>query len=130
MAEQYSTTTRNRFRDAYAAALPAGTVLQYRSGAPAGVGNAAGGTLISEMTLPVSPYTLGAGVLTKNGTWEDASADNAGTIGHYRKINGADIAEGTVTATGGGGDATVDNPVVAVGQKVITTTWTRTAYGA
>ena len=127
---QYSTTTRNRIRDAYVAAFPEGAVLQYRSGPPAGVTEAASGTLIAEMTLPASPFTLTDGEVTRNGTWEDPTANAAGTIGHYRLTNGSDIEEGTVTAPGGGGDATVDNPVVALGQRIITTTWTRTAPGA
>lgn len=130
MTVQLSTTTRNRFRDAYVAAFPAGATLQIRTGSPAGVGNAAGGTLLAEITLPTSPFTSGTGQVTKNNTWEDASADATGVAAHYRLVNGSDIEEGTITATGGGGDLTLDNTSLATGQQFTITGWTRTMPAA
>lgn len=130
MTIQHSTTTRNRMRDAYVAAFPAGATLDIRSGAPAGVGGAAGGTLLASITLPATPLTSGTGQVTLNGTWQDASANNSGTAGHYRLTNGSDIEEGTVTATGGGGDLTLDNTSITSGQQVTITSWTRTMPAA
>jgi len=130
MAIQHSTTTRNRFRDAYVAAFPASASLVIRSGAPAGVANSAGGTALATITLPATPLTSGTGAVTLNGTWTDASADATGTAGHYRLTNGSDIEEGTVTATGGGGDLTLDNVSIASGQIVTISTWTRTMPAA
>jgi hypothetical protein len=130
MPIQLSTPTRNRFRDAYLAAFPAGSLLQIRSGNPAGVANAAGGTLLAEITLPTTPFTSGTGQVALNGTWQDASANATGTAGHYRFVNGTDIEEGTVTATGGGGDVTLDNVNIAVAQVVTVTSWTRAMPGA
>jgi hypothetical protein len=79
-----------------------------------GVGATAdSGTVLATLTLP-SDWMAGAssGSKAKSGTWEDASADAAGTAAHYR-IYASDGTtahlQGTVTATGGGGDLTVDN---------------------
>lgn len=130
MAIQQSTVTRNRFRDAFSSAFPATATLDLRSGAQAGVGGAATGTLLATITLPASPYTAGVGQLTKNGTWSNTAAA-AGTIGHYRLTSGTDIEEGSVTATGGGGDLTVDTITVsAIGQTITVNTFTFTVPGA
>jgi hypothetical protein len=130
MAIQHSTTTRNRFRDAYVTAFPAGATLVIRTGSPAGVGNSAGGSALATITLPSTPLTSGTGEVTLSGTWQDTSADATGTAGHYRLTNGSDIEEGTVTATGGGGDLTLDNVSIAIGQAVTITSWTRTMPAA
>jgi hypothetical protein len=129
MAIQHSTATRNRLRDAYVAAFPASASLVIRTGAPAGVGNAATGTVLATITLPATPFTSGTGAVTLNGTWS-ASASGTGTAAHYRMTNGTDIEEGTVTATGGGGDLTLDNTSIASGQTVTITSWTRTMPAA
>ncbi|MCO4101067.1 MAG: hypothetical protein HEQ38_17070 [Gemmatimonas sp.] len=130
MPIQLSTPTRNRHRDAYLAAFPAGSLLQIRSGAPAGVANVAGGTLLAEITLPTTPFTSGTGQVALNGTWQDGSANATGNAGHYRLVNGTDIEEGTVTGTGGGGDMTLDNVSIAAAQVVTVTGWTRAMPGA
>ena len=129
MAIQHSTPTRNRLRDAYVAAFPSGASLVIRSGAPAGVGSAAGGSVLATITLPATPFTSGTGAVTLNGTWS-VSASGTGTAGHYRLTNSTDIEEGTVTATGGGGDLTLDNVSIASGQTVTITSWTRTMPAA
>jgi hypothetical protein len=129
MAIQHSTTTRNRLRDGYVAAFPVGASLVIRTGAPAGVGNSAGGSALATITLPATPFTSGTGQVTLNGTWSVA-ASGTGTAAHYRLTNGSDIEEGTVTATGGGGDLTLDNTSIATGQTVTISTWTRTMPAA
>jgi hypothetical protein len=129
MAIQHSTTTRNRLRDAYVAAFPAAASLVIRTGAPAGVANAATGTVLATIVLPATPFTSGTGEVTRNGTWSVA-ASGTGTAAHYRLTNGSDIEEGTVTATGGGGDLTLDNVSIASGQTVAIATWTRTMPAA
>ena len=61
------------------------------------------------------------------------TATRAGTIAFYRFVDSAGTTcheQGTVSATGGGGDMTVDNPVLAVGQTVNITAMTKTAPGA
>ena len=63
------------------------------------------------------------------GTWEDLSADATGTAAHFR-LYASDGStchlQGSVTATGGGGDMTVDNTSFASGQKFTVTGFTLT----
>lgn len=59
------------------------------------------------------------GSKAKLGTWEDPSADAAGTAAHFRIYDSTGTTchlQGTVTATAGGGDLTVDNTSFAAGQ--------------
>jgi hypothetical protein len=120
MAIQHSTTTRNRLRDGYVAAFPVSSSLVIRTSTPAGVANSAGGSVLATITLPATPYTSGTGQVTLNGTWS-ATASGTGTAGHYRLTNGSDIEEGTITATGGGGDLTLDSVSITSGQTVTIT---------
>lgn len=129
-ALSFKDSTGNYYLDQlYDNKFPAGSLLQFRSGAPAGPNAAAGGSLGAEVTLPVTPWAAAAvKSKAKSGLWSVA-ATGAITIAHYRLKNAADTEreEGTVTATGGGGDMTVDNTSLAVGQTVTVTTFTRTA---
>jgi hypothetical protein len=71
-----------------------------------------------------------SGSKAKSGTWEDLSADNAGTAAHFRLYasDGTTChAQGTVTATGGGGDMTVDNTTFAAAQAFTVTGFTISA---
>jgi hypothetical protein len=73
------------------------------------------------------------GTKALSGTWQDASADAAGTVGHFRIYDSGGTVchlQGTVTATGGGGDMTVDNVVFAVAQVFNVTSFTLTAPNA
>lgn len=138
MALQYSTTVRNAQLDAFETAIGASAVLKIRTGAaPANCGTADSGTVLATLSLP-SDWMNAAGSptngeKTKNGTWEDASADAAGTAAHFRLYasDGTTChAQGTVTATGGGGDMTIDNTSIATGQKVTITGFTLSAGNA
>ena len=123
MALQYSTSVRNAQLDAIETAISTSAVLKLRSGSPpATVATADSGTVLATLSLP-SDWLAAAssGSKAKSGTWQDASADATGTIGHFRVYasNGTTAhIQGTVTATGGGGDMTVDNTSVASGQNV------------
>jgi hypothetical protein len=135
MAIQYSVAVRNARLDAFENTVGASAIMKLRSGAkPADCAAADSGTVISTINLPADWMSAAAsGVKSKSGTWEDTSADNAGTIGHYRiySSDGTTCHEqGTVTATGGGGDLTVDNTVVAAGQQVTITAYSKTAGNA
>ena len=128
MAIDLKNTTANDLLDRYDTLFPAGSFLEFRTGAPAGAENAAGGSLLASITLPATPWSAAAsGSKSKNGTWSVA-ASAGGTIGHYRLKNSGDThrEEGTVTASGGGGDATVDNTSIASGQTITVNTYTRT----
>lgn len=62
----------------------------------------------------------------------DASADNTGTLTHFRLYaTGATVChmQGTITATGGGGDMTVDNVSVTAGQQINVTSWSMNMSG-
>lgn len=113
----------------YDTPLPAGSVLELRTGERPGAENAASGTLLVSITSPATPWNAAAsGQKTKNGTWSDTAAAT-GVIGHYRFRNAADTRreEGTVTVTGGGGDATVNDVTVGtIGMTVTVATFTKT----
>jgi hypothetical protein len=133
MAFQFSVAARNAALDAIETAIGAAPTLEIRSGSvPANCAAAATGTVLATITLPsdwLAAASAGAKALL--GTWQDASADAAGTAAHFRINQGATChVQGTVTATGGGGDMTVDNTSFGVGQQVNITAFTITAGGA
>ena len=132
MALQYSTAVRNAELDALETAIGVSAVLKIRTGAPpATVATADSGTVLATMTLP-SDWLAAAssGAKAKSGTWQDTSADATGTAAHFR-IYASDGTtahiQGTVTATGGGGDLTLDNTSIASGQSVTISSFTLTA---
>jgi len=129
MALKYSTTVRNAKLDAIETAIGTSAVMKIRTGAPpANVATADSGTVLATLNLP-SDWMAGAsgGSKAMSGTWQDTSADSAGTAGHFR-IYASDGTtahiQGTVTATGGGGDLTVDNTSFASGQSFSVTGFT------
>lgn len=135
MALQLSTAARNAALDAIETAIGTSPVLEIRSGAvPANAAAADSGTLLASMNLPsdwLAAASNGSKVLS--GTWQDLAADAAGTAGHFRIKNTAGTVthiQGTITATGGGGDMTLDNTNIAVGQQISITAFTLSAGGA
>lgn len=133
MAFQFSATARNAALDAMETAMGTAPTLELRSGAvPANCAAVATGTVLATMVLPSDwMAAASAGAKALLGTWQDTSADAAGTVGHFRINQGATCHwQGTVTATGGGGDLTLDNIVLALAQQVTITAMTLTAGGA
>lgn len=135
MAIQLSASVRNARLDAIESTIGVSAVLKIRSGAaPADVATADSGTVLATLTLP-SDWMAAAsgGTKAKSGTWQDASADATGTAAHFR-IYASDGTtahlQGTVTATGGGGDLTLDNVSIASGQSVTITSFTLTEANA
>lgn len=133
MATQFSVAARNAAADAIETAIGTTPTLEIRTGAaPADCATADSGTLLASMALP-SDWLAAAseGVKTLLGTWQDTSANAAGTAGHFRIKQGATChIQGTVTATGGGGDITLDNVVIAVAQQVTITAFSVSMGGA
>lgn len=131
MSLDYSNALANAALDAiYDTNFPAGSHLRIRTGAVAGAENADSGTVLADITTPATPWAAASGgSKAKNGTWSDASADNTGTAAHFRLTGTTTtlLEEGTVTATGGGGDMTVDNTSIASAQAVTVNSYTRTA---
>jgi hypothetical protein len=131
MAIQLSVAVRNARLDAIETAVGVSAVLKVRTGAaPATVATADSGTVLATLSLPSDwMAAASAGAKAKSGTWEDLSADAAGTAAHFRlyATDGTTChLQGTVTATGGGGDMTVDNVVFAAGQAFTVTGFTLT----
>ena len=135
MALQFGTTYRNALLDQFETTTGTAAILEIRSGAaPATCATADSGTLLASMTLP-SDWMAAASGGTKAlvGSWTDSSANNTGTAAHFRiKDSGGTVChmQGTVTATGGGGDLTLDNTSIATAQAVTITSFTLTAPGA
>lgn len=131
MAVQLSVAVRNARLDAIETTIGTSAILEIRTGAqPANCAAADSGTLLASCTLPSDWMAAAAsGAKAKAGTWEDTSANATGTAAHWRlKDSGGTTchAQGTVTATGGGGDMTVDNTSFASGQAFTVTTFTLT----
>lgn len=129
MAVQLSTSVRNARLDAIETTIGTSAIMEIRSGAaPANCAAADSGTLLASLTLPSDWLAAAAsGSKAKSGTWQDVSANATGTAAHFRiKDSGGSTChlQGTVTATGGGGDVTLDNTSIASGQPVTITSFT------
>lgn len=135
MALQESVAVRNARLDAIETTIGTSAVLKIRTGSvPATCATADAGTVLATLTLP-SDWMAAAssGSKAKSGTWEDTSADNTGTAEHWRLYASDGTTchlQGTVTATGGGGDLQVDNTSFAAGQSFTVTTFAITAGNA
>lgn len=109
----------------------AGTV-QIRTGTPpTNVGDSATGTLLGTLTLSATAFgnaidDTDKATATANTITGDSSADADGTAGYFRVRNNAGTAiwQGTVTATGGGGDMELDTVTINTGDTINISTWT------
>lgn len=132
MALQASVTVRNAILDAIETAIGTSPVLKIRSGSvPATCATADSGTVGASITCP-SDWAAAAssGSKAKSGTWQDASADASITAAHWRLYESTATTchlQGTVTATGGGGDMTLDSTSITAGQVVTISTFTISA---
>lgn len=135
MTIQFSTAVRNARLNAIEVAVGTAAILKIRTGAaPADCATADSGTVLATFNLPSDWMADAAsGAKAKTGTWQDTSADAAGTGAHWRLYasDGTTCgAQGTVTATGGGGDLTLDNVVIAATQQITIGTWSLTDANA
>lgn len=135
MTLQYSVAVRNARLDVVESTIGVSAILKIRTGAPpTNCAAADSGTVLATCSLPSDwMNAASSGTKAKSGTWEDASADATGTAGHFRLYasDGTTChAQGTVTATGGGGDMTVDNTSFASSQQFTVTSFTLTAGNA
>lgn len=130
MTIQLSTAVRNARVAAIETTIGTAAKVEIRTGAPpATPATADSGTLLVSYTLASDWSTQTGGVLTFSGTPIAGTASGTGTAGHYRIKDNAGTtchAQGTVTATAGGGDMTIDNTSIASGQSVQITGWTIT----
>jgi hypothetical protein len=134
MPRQFSDAVRNNWGDGFETIVGTSPRLELRTGAPpANCAAADSGTLLATINLPADWLNAAsAGSKTLLGTWQ-ANAGAAGTAGHYRIKNTAGTVtheQGNITATGGGGDMTLDNTSIANGQQVTVTAYALTLPGA
>ena len=134
MAIQLGTTYRNAAADQFETTTGTAAKLQIRTGAqPANCAASDSGTLLCEITLPsdwLAAASSGAKVLA--GSWTGTGVAS-GTAAHFRLKDSAGTTchmQGSVTATGGGGDMTLDNVSIASAQTVTITSFTLTVGGA
>jgi hypothetical protein len=138
MAIQLSTRVRNAVLDVMETTIGDGPTMTIRSGAaPADCATANSGTVLVTIVMPTdspSDWMAPASGGTKAfiGSWIDTSADAGGTAAHFRvhSTDGTCDMQGTVTATGGGGDLTLNTVTITAAQQVEITGFTWTAGGA
>jgi len=135
MAIQLSVAVRNARLDAFESTAGTAAGLRIRTGAqPASCATADSGTVLAEATLP-SDWMAAASNGSKglSGTWQDASANATGTAAHFRVYDAAGTTchlQGSVSATGGGGDMELNNVSIASTQTVTITSFTLTDANA
>ena len=135
MALQLSTAVRNAMLDAIETTTGVSAVLRIRTGAPpANCAAARTGTVLATLNLP-SDWMAAASSASKakSGTWQDTSADATGTAAHFEVMDSGLTTchlQGTVTATGGGGDMTVDSTSFTAAQSFTINTFTLSAGNA
>lgn len=134
MAVQLGTTLRNARGDQLETTIGTSPKLYIYSGAqPANCAAADPSGLLATINLPSDFLSAASGgVKSLAGSWT-TTASAAGTAASWRiKDNAGSVChmQGTVTATGGGGDLTLDNTSIASGQTVTINTFTITEGGA
>lgn len=122
MSLQFSVAVRAAMADAIETAIGTGPTLEFWTGSkPANCAASDVTTKVGHIVLPSDWLTNpGDGTKALLGTWENAvGGDAAGSAGYFRiKAGSTCHAQGTVTATSGGGDMTLDNIVLAVSQDI------------
>ena len=134
MAAQFSVAVRNGWLDNTEATVGTSPKLRILTGTkPADCAAAETGALLAEITCPSDWMgAAAAGSKALAGSWTVA-ASGTGTAGYYRIMDSTGTTcheQGSITASGGGGDMTVDNTSIASGQTVTVTAKTLTAGGA
>ena len=122
MALGFATTLRTSrataVRDAIDAGSGHGKIRIYNGTRPATGGTAT--TLLAELTCSDPCGTVTNGVLTLSTITADSSADSPGTATWFRIVDSAGtfVMDGTITATGGGGDGTMNSTTITAGNPV------------
>lgn len=131
MAIQLSTAVRNARLDAIETTAGTAAVVKIKSGSqPATCATADSGTVLVSYTL-ASDWAAAASSGSKSfsNTPISTTAAATGTAAHYRVYASDGTTchmQGSVTATGGGGDMTIDNTSITSGQTVNITSWSIT----
>src|SRR3989304_5375301 len=91
----------------------------YTGAQPGDVTQANSGTILADLNPPTDWMNAASGgTKTKLGTWQDASADNPGTPGHFRMYNSQATKDGTTcfmqgSCAVGSGDINFDGTITA-----------------
>lgn len=131
MSIQLSVAVRNARLNSIPTTIGASAYLEVYSGSmPANCAAAATGSLLAKIPLPATYFAAAAsGSMNMTGTWTEASADGSGTAGYFRIYDNSITnchMQGTITASGGGGDMIINNPTITAGQQINTTSFTLT----
>lgn len=123
MAWELSTAARHAALSGVLGLIDAGSgpgTIEIRTGSKPGVGAAATGTLLVTVTCGDPAFATPSGGSSSVSDPASVAAVGTGTAGWCRvkDSNGTTVIDGTVTATGGGGDITLANTSVASGQTV------------
>lgn len=105
-----------------------GTMEIYTGTQPADPNSAPSGTLLVTINIPVTAFGAPvAGVIAKNGTWQDVASDT-GTAGWARLISSDTLKtlDISVSATGGGGDAIISSIAITSGNTITVTSFSVT----
>jgi len=135
MAVQFSVAVRNARLDSFETTVGASAVMKIFTGSPpANCAAADSGTVLATLNLP-SDWMAAAsgGSKALSGSWQDLSADATGTAGYFRVYaTGGTVCgmQGTVSATGGGGDMIVNSTAFTAGQSFTVNTFTITDANA
>lgn len=143
MSVNYSTAVRIAMLDAIETAIGANARIVFYTGAKSTLcSDAAPAGVVATLALTgnggdwLSAASAAANVVTKtkhpSSSWS-ATATAAGTVASYRIYDSTLTTcheQGTVTGTGGGGDITLDNVVVALNQTITITSKVITAGNA
>lgn len=128
MAFQLGTALRNNRISQIQSTVGGSAILKIFSGAePANPAAADPTGLLVTMTLPATFLTSSGGVATMAGSWI-GTASASGTALSFRVYDGSAVChiQGNITATGGGGDMTLDATAITNGQSVTVTSFTIT----
>jgi hypothetical protein len=98
----------------------AGKIKLYTGSVHGTRGTAPSGTLLGTCTCSDPAFTSANGVLTLATVTEDASADDNGTAGCFTLTDSDDnvVLDGSVTATGAGGDLTLNTTTIVAGGPI------------
>jgi hypothetical protein len=134
MTVQLSVAVRNGMLDSIEAVIGTTPWLDLRTGAqPANCAASDTGTELWHYQLPSNWLAdASSGSKAKAGTWT-GTADAGGNAGHFRVKETTDTTchiQGSVTATGGGGDMELDNISIAEDQALTVATFTLIAGNA
>ena len=128
-----STNLRNARVDAITTFAGDGALLRLYDGTRPSTGGTAT-TLLAELTCG-TPFAASAsgGVLTLGSITQDSAANAAGNATWFRLVKSdgtTHVMDGSVTATGGGGDMELVTTSITTGQPVQVTSFTITEGGA